>query len=229
MRAMILAAGRGERMRDLTLDKPKALLKVKDRYLIEYSLLALKKANVREIVVNVCYHREQIKSALGDGSRYGVDIHYSEETEALETGGGIFQALPFFGDDPFVVLSCDVVMDYPLENLPKNPQKLAHLVLVDNPDFHPKGDFCLSKKGEIAIPQRNGIASRTFTFANIGVYRKELFEGCEAGRFRLGDLLKQKIDQVTGEHFRGFWYNLGTPEQLLQLSEALDNLHAPLV
>jgi N-acetyl-alpha-D-muramate 1-phosphate uridylyltransferase len=219
MRGMILAAGRGERMGALTEKTPKPLLKVKERYLIEYSIDALKKINIRDIVINVCYQREQIKLALGDGSRYGVHIHYSDETEALETGGGIFQALPLLGDDPFVVLSCDVVTDYPLQKLPKNLEQLAHLVLVDNPDFHPKGDFCFAKNSEyLEMPNQN---SPTFTFGNIGVYRKELFQSCSPGKFRLGDLLKQYIlqNQVTGECYSGFWHNVGNPEQLVKLSE----------
>jgi len=224
---MILAAGRGERMSQLTRDTPKALLKAGDKYLIEYSIYSLKKMGIQDVIINVCHHKEKIKTALGNGQRYGITIHYSDETEALETGGGIVQALPLLGDDPFIVLSCDIVTDYPLQNLPKYPDKLAHLVLVDNPSFHPKGDFCLYENPHSQIlhcPQDD--KTRRFTFANIGVYRKELFAGCQLARFRLGDLLKQKIaaQQVTGEHYAGFWHNLGTSDQLVQLNEVLDNL-----
>lgn len=223
---MILAAGRGERMSQLTTDTPKALLKAGNRYLIEYSIYALKKMGIQDIIINVCHHGEKIKSALGDGRRYGITIHYSDETEALETGGGILQALPLLGDDPFIVLSCDVVTDYPLQNLPTYPDKLAHLVLVDNPSFHPKGDFCLSENCHPPILRYVQDNKRpTFTFGNMGVYRKELFTDCQPGKFRLGDLLKQKIgmQQITGEHYAGFWYNLGTPDQLSQLNAVLDN------
>jgi MurNAc alpha-1-phosphate uridylyltransferase len=120
MRAMILAAGRGERMQQLTAHTPKALLRVHGCYLIEYSIRALAKIGVQEIVINVCYKAEMIKSALGTGAKYGVTIVYSDELEALETGGGIFQALPLLGSDPFIVISCDLITSYPLQNLPKN-------------------------------------------------------------------------------------------------------------
>lgn len=218
MRGMILAAGRGARMGTLTEHTPKALLKVKDRYLIEYSIEAFSKIGIQEIVINVCHQQEPIKTALGDGKRYGVHICYSEEMEALETGGGIFRALPLLGDEPFIVLSCDIITDYPLQKLPKNPKKLAHLVLVDNPLFHHQGDFCLNQEKVYC----GGLP--TFTFSNIGIYHSELFKDCQPGKFRLGDLLKQAIanEQVTGEYYAGFWHNLGTPTQLAEVNELLD-------
>jgi MurNAc alpha-1-phosphate uridylyltransferase len=214
MRGMILAAGRGARMGALTEDKPKALLKIANRYLIEYSIEALLKADIREVVINVCYRGEQIMHALGDGSRYGMTFHYSEEEEALETGGGIFKALPLLGSDPFMVLSCDVITAFPLSTLLKKPEKLAHLVLVDNPSFHPTGDFCLhGKKVYLGGEQ-------TLTFGNIGVYHPALFSHCMPGKFRLGSLLKHAIanEQVTGEHYQGVWHNVGTPGELSQVS-----------
>lgn len=210
MRAMILAAGRGERMKHLTNDLPKALLRVHNRYLIEYSIDALVKAGIEEIIINVCYQADLIKSALGNGTKYGVSIIYSDEVEALETGGGIFQALPLLGPNPFIVLSCDVLSAYDLKKLPKNPDKLAHLVLVKNPDFHPNGDFCL-EENQIYLGN-----DQTFTFSNIGIYRPELFANYSPGKFRLGEVLKQAIikNQISGEYFEGFWQNIGTPEQL---------------
>lgn len=220
MRAMILAAGRGERMQHLTIDTPKPLLCVHGSYFIEYAIRALEKIGVREIVINVCYKAALIKSALGSGAQYGVEIVYSDEAEALETGGGIYQALPLLGPDPFIVLSCDVIADYQLQNLPKKIKKLAHLVLVDNPDFHLKGDFCLV--GDKVVMGD----AHTYTFSNIGVYRPELFQHCQPGRFRLGDLLKTAIqnDQVTGEYYGGFWQNLGTPSQLENMVALPDSL-----
>jgi MurNAc alpha-1-phosphate uridylyltransferase len=221
MRAMILAAGRGERMGNLTSYTPKALLPVVGRPLIEYSLLSLVKLGIEDIIVNVCYRREQIKSALGDGSRYGVRLHYSEETEALETGGGICRALPLLGTEPFIVLSCDIITDFPLQTLLQHPKQMAHLVLVENPSYHPRGDFSLA--GNKIIPAN---AQQTFTFANIGIYRPELFANCVPGHFRLGDLLKQAVTegQLTGEFYSGFWHNLGTPQQLLDLNAVPDSL-----
>lgn len=220
MRGMILAAGRGERMGSLTQNTPKPLLRVNNRYLIEYSIAALRKADIREIVINISYQREQIKLALGDGSQYGVAIQYSEEEERLETGGGILQALPLLGSEPFIVISSDIITDYPLENLPWQPQALAHLVLVDNPCFHPRGDFCLNGQ------QIYSGGSPTFTFSNIGIYRPELFVDCKPGHFRLGDLLYQAAAhrRVTGEYFNGLWHNIGTAEQLNSVPDVLDQL-----
>lgn len=218
MRGMILAAGRGARMGALTEHIPKPLLRIGGRYLIEYSLLALVRSGIKEIVINISYRGEQIRAALGDGSRYDAKLYYSEETEALETGGGILQALPLLGSESFVVLSCDVVTSYPLSCLPKEPTGLAHLVLVDNPSYHPKGDFCLLKQRVYCGKES------TLTFGNVGVYRPELFANCKPGKFRLGTLLREAIlqDRVTGEHYQGLWHNLGTPEDLSQVTELPD-------
>lgn len=210
MRAIILAAGRGERMGDLTQHTPKPLIKAGGRYLIEYAITALVKFGMKDIVINICYHADQIKKVLGNGELYGANFHYSEEAVALETGGGIYQALPLLGSEPFIVLSSDIVTDYALSKLPKEPVGLAHLVLVDNPRFHPSGDFCLQGQ-RIYHGKEN-----TLTFANIGVYRPELFADCQPGRFRLGELLKREItnQKVTGEHHTGLWYNIGSPQEL---------------
>jgi len=207
---MILAAGRGRRMAHLTNEVPKPLLRVKNHYLIEYSIYSLAKIGVKEIVINIAYLREHIKSALGNGERYGVIIRYSEESEALETGGGIFHALPLLGKDPFIVVSCDIISEYPLQHLIKNVTHMAHIVLVDNPDFHPEGDFCLEGNKVLCDGEKK------LTFANIGVYHPNLFVDCQPGKFRLGDLLREAIrnKQVTGEYYSGVWHNLGTPEQL---------------
>ena len=213
MRGMILAAGRGQRMGELTANVPKPLLRVREQYLIEYSIFSLTQIGVRDIVINVSYRGDQIKAALGDGERYGATFHFSDEETALETGGGILQALPMLGAAPFIVLSCDIICDYALQKLPIEPKGLAHLVVVDNPDFHPRGDFCLQGE-KLFLAEQN-----QFTFSNIGIYRPELFADSQPGKFRLGDLLKQAImrEQVTGEHYRGVWHNVGTPKDL-QLS-----------
>lgn len=215
MRGMIFAAGRGERMGELTQNTPKPLLKVAGRYLIEYSIEALRKIGIQDIVINVCYKADQIKQALGNGDRYGVNIHYSEEAEALETGGGIYKALPLLGKDPFVVVSCDIITDYPFQNLPHEPKGLGHIVMVQNPPYHPAGDFCLD--GHLVCIG----AHSTLTFGNIGVYRPELFQHCKPGKFRLGTILRHAIElhQITGERFDGQWHNLGTPQDLLQANQ----------
>jgi len=214
MRAMILAAGRGERMGELTAKTPKPLLRVADKYLIEYTITGLRRAGIDEIVINVSWHGDQIKTALGDGKRYGAKFIYSEESERLETGGGIFKALPFLGSDPFLVVSADIITDFSFEKLPKYPKGLAHLVVVENPPFHPHGDFGLNGK------YLDMLHAPAYTFANIGVYRPELFDGCEAGHFPLSKLLFPAIrkNEITGELYHGLWFNIGTPEDLTAIN-----------
>ncbi len=213
MRGMILAAGRGSRMGHLTDHTPKPLLRLHGKYLIEYAIESFLRSDIREIVINVSYLQDQIKEALGNGEKFNVKIFYSEEDEALETGGGIFKALPLLGDDPFIVLSADVISDFQLLDLPKNPDGLAHIVLVDNPPFHSVGDFSLhGNQVSLALPT-------PYTYSNVGVYRKELFVNCRPGKFRLGDLLKKAVQegQITGEYFSGNWHNIGTENQLVEL------------
>lgn len=212
-RAMILAAGRGQRMGELTTHTPKPLLKVGGRYLIDYAISSLKQAGVSEIIINVSWHGDQIKAALGDGSQYGVKILYSEEQERLETGGGIFQALPLLGSEPFLVISSDIITDYPLQELPQ-PQGLAHLIMVNNPGYHSHGDYGL-KDGFIEMD-----TSHKLTYASVGVYRPELFAHCSAGHFRLSTVLNPAIadGKVTGELYQGKWHNVGTPDDLANVA-----------
>ena len=222
MRAMILAAGLGERMGALTQNTPKPLLKVGTHYLIEYAIFALVKINIHEIIINISYQKEKIKSALGDGKRYGARFYYSEEIEPLETGGGIFQALNILGHDPFIVLSSDVITDYPLKKLLLPPDKLAHLILVDNPTYHPEGDFNL-KNNIIYLKNTHN----SYTFGNIGLYHPDLFKTCTSGKFRLGDLLKTYItsSKITGEYYSGLWHNLGTIEDLNKVNAVIDSIN----
>jgi len=212
MKAMILAAGRGERMRPLTDTTPKPLLKVGDRTLIEHHLLALARAGFREVVVNTGHLGAQIEAALGGGDRYGVRIIYSREDAAiLDTGGGIYNALPLLGSAPFLVVNGDVFTDFAFERLPADPVGLAHLVLVPNPPQHPQGDFALQ-----------GAAAR-FTFSGIGVYRPQLFADCRPGVFPLAPLLRQAMaaGQVSGELYEGMWRDVGTPARLQALDVEL--------
>lgn len=216
MRAMILAAGRGERMGILTAETPKPLLRAGGNYLIEYVLRHLQQAGITEIVINVAYRGEQIQQALGNGSRYGVQIEYSVEEHRLETGGGIFQALPLLGSEPFLVVSSDVVTDFPLASLPLQPAGLAHLVLVQNPVFHPHGDFGL-RAGKVDMD-----AKPAHTFGNVGVYRREFFADCSPGYFPLNHILFPAIRAglVTGEFYQGRWFNIGVAEQLVEFERA---------
>lgn len=219
MRAMILAAGRGERMRPLTDHTPKPLLLVGGRALIVHHLEALRAAGIQDLVINTGHLGQQLPAALGDGRNWGVHIAWSPEPpEALETGGGIFQALPLLGPDPFLVVNGDVWSDYPFGRLPTAPAGLAHLVLVDNPPHHPQGDFELAADGQV---RNDGVVK--LTFAGISVLRPELFADCAPGRFPLGPLLRRALatGQVSGEHYQGRWRDIGTPERLATLDREL--------
>ncbi len=218
MRALILAAGRGERMRPLTDHRPKPLLKVGDRPLIEWHVAALRAAGITELVVNLGHLGEQLRDHLGNGHRFGVTLAYSPEPPgALETGGGILRALPLLGDAPFLVINGDVWTDCRLDALPTEPDGLAHLVLVDNPPHHPDGDFAL-RRGRVILD-----GEPRLTFAGISVLRPELLAGCSPGRFPLGPLLRAAIgaDRVAGKRHRGHWRDIGTPERLTALDTEL--------
>lgn len=218
MKAMLLAAGRGERMRPLTDVVPKPLLEVAGKPLIVYHIEALRAAGVHDLVINLGHLGDCIPPRLGDGQRFGVHIRYSREPEqALETGGGILQALPLMGPDPFAVINGDIWTDYPFAQLPAAPAGLAHLVLVDNPPQHPSGDFAW-RAGRV---RADGLVK--LTFSGISVLRPELFAECRPGRFPLAPLLQRAIaaGQVSGEHYRGAWQDIGTPERLAALDQAL--------
>ncbi|QKT04367.1 nucleotidyltransferase family protein [Ectothiorhodospiraceae bacterium 2226] len=224
MRAMILAAGRGERMRPLTDHTPKPLLEVGGRPLIEYHILALARAGMCDIVVNHAHLGARIVERLGDGARYGVTLRYSPEPEgALETGGGIHRALPMLGPDPFVVVNGDVWTDYPFERLPAAPDGLAHLVMVDNPPHHPGGDFVLDAGWLSAAGERR------LTFSGIGVYRPALFAPCRPGAFPLAPLLRDamRAHLVSGEYHAGRWSDVGTPQRLEELDRELRTTGEP--
>ncbi|MEW7977553.1 MAG: N-acetylmuramate alpha-1-phosphate uridylyltransferase MurU [Candidatus Sedimenticola endophacoides] len=218
-RAMILAAGRGERMRPLTDHTPKPLLPVGGRPLILHHIEKLVAAGIPRLVINHAHLGRQIVEYLGDGARYGASITYSPEPEgALETGGGILNALPLLGDAPFLVVNGDVWSDLDYEGLRSPPGRLAHLVLVDNPSHHPDGDFVLDDAG--GVWDRAGAR---LTFSGVGVYRAALFQGCGGGAFPLTPLLRGAMarGQVSGEHHRGQWLDIGTPQRLAQLERLL--------
>lgn len=213
MKAMILAAGKGERMRPLTEHTPKPLLKIAGQCLIEYHIHALAAAGVTELVINTFWLGEQIPQALGNGEKYGVSIHYSPESDLLETGGGIYQALARLGDAPFIVVNGDVWMDYPYAQLSLPVDRLAHLVLVPNPEHNPGGDFALVD-GEL---QSDGDVC--YTFSGLGVYHPDLFRECQPGRFPLAPILRRAMEnaKVSGELYQGEWLDVGTPERLAML------------
>lgn len=213
-RAMLLAAGRGERMRPLTDLVPKPLLCVRNTPLIALHLEKLASAGVVEVVINIAWLGGQIRAALGEGERWGLRIRYSDEgDEALETGGGIFKALPWLGSAPFLVVNADIYTDFDFSTLRIAADALAQLALVSNPPQHPNGDFALSD-GLIDLQ-----GSPRWTYTGIGLYRPELFDGCSAGKFPLLPVLRRAIDarRLHGQIHRGHWSDVGTPERLAAL------------
>lgn len=214
MKAMILAAGRGERMQPLTTQTPKPLMSVGDTTLIDHTLMTVKKAGICDVVINVHHLKDQITRYCGDGAQYGLSIRYTIEETLLDTGGGIFNALPLLGDSPFIVLSADVWTDYPLSKLAEKSTHTAHVVLVDNSDFHPSGDFGLDDLGIV-----HNIAKRQLTYANIALLHPQLFSHEAAGIFPLSRVLRTAIEKsiVTGEYYDGKWHNVGTVRDLTVL------------
>ena len=220
MKAMILAAGLGKRMRPLTDHCPKPLLPVAGNPLIVHHLVRLREAGFHEVVINVSYRAEQIIEALGDGSAYGVRIHWSNEITPLETGGGIQKALPLLGEAPFLLINGDVWC----ETLPVfqalEETDLAHLVLVNNPPHHPGGDFGLIE-GRV-----NQTSAPRLTFSGISVIHPKLLAEQPEGAFALAPLLRAAMDnnRVSGEHYKGHWVDVGTPERLTALESLLHKM-----
>jgi N-acetyl-alpha-D-muramate 1-phosphate uridylyltransferase len=217
MKAMILAAGRGERMRPLTDSKPKSLLEVRGKALIVRLIEALAHAGLRDLVINHAYLGRMIETSLGDGARFGARIRYSPEAEALETAGGIAKALPLLGDEAFVVVNGDIFCDFDFGVLARHAlgEKLAHLVLVANPPHHPQGDFFLDG-AEVGTS-----GEHMWTFSGIGLYRPALFASVTPGaKGQLAPLLRAAMahKRVTGEVHRGMWHDVGTPERLAALN-----------
>lgn len=215
MKAMILAAGLGMRMRPLTETIPKALLPINGKPIITHLIEQLAAAEIKDIVINVSYLAEQIMQTLGDGSRFGVKITYSKEDKPLETGGGIRKALPILGEKPFMFVNCDVWTDYPFEQLTTLQPPLAHLVLVPNPAHNPSGDFSL-QGGMVNL--REDV--NTATFAGMGVYNPTLFEGIDQQAFSVTPILKAKAPEgmITGEFYHGQWRDIGSIESYQQVA-----------
>lgn len=218
MKAMILAAGLGTRMRPLTDHIPKPLLEAGGKPLIQWHIERLRDAGFAELVINHAWLGEKLESALGDGSELGVTIEWSREGTPLETAGGIRRALPLLGDDPFLVVNGDIWCDLDFAHLRAAPQGLAHLVLVDNPVHNPDGDFQLGSDGKV---RDNGAPA--LTFAGIGVYQPALFGDLSEGEAKLAPLLRDAMaeGQVTGEHHTGQWWDIGTPARLRELDTRL--------
>jgi len=225
MKAMVLAAGRGERMRPITDRIPKPLVPVAGKPLIGYHLEALARAGVRDVVINLAYRGAQIREALGNGEAYGVRIQYSEEgPDPIETGGGIFKALPLLGDDPFLVVNGDVWTDFDFAWMPELAAGAdAHLVMVPNPAHVAKGDFGVE---DGFVVQRE---TDRFTYSGLGVYTARFFAGCQPGKFPLKPLLVRAIEarRLTGQVYRGVWIDIGTPQRLAELEAELRSPRSP--
>lgn len=230
MKALIFAAGLGERMRPLTDHTPKPLLPVAGKPLIEWHLEKLAAIDVREVVINTSWLADQFPQALGDGSRWGLSLRWSYEgTTPLETGGGMLHALPLLGDAPFLLVNGDIWTDHDFARLPREPEGLAHLVMVDRPPQATQGDFALDADGRVRSDGEHRL-----TYAGLGVFRPQLLDGWrehsrDAGasetppRFRLAPILRAHMGEgrITGEHHRGRWTDVGTPERLATLDREL--------
>ncbi len=228
MKALIFAAGLGERMRPLTDHTPKPLLSVGGKPLIVWHLEKLAALGVRDVVINTSWLADQFPAALGDGARWGLRLHYSYEgATPLETGGGMLHARPLLGQAPFLLVNGDVWTDFDFTRLPREPEGLAHLVLVDPPAHATHGDFALDEAGHVRSD-----GARRLTYAGLGIYRPALLDGwrevitTDAGtppRFMLAPLLRacMPAGAITGEHWCGRWTDVGTPQRLKALDDEL--------
>lgn len=218
MRAMILAAGRGERMRPLTDKTPKSLLEVAGKPLIVHQLEALVLASVEKVVINLGHLGGQIQDYLGSGQALGIEIQYSDEKDsALETAGGIIKALPYLGDSPFIVTNADIYTDFDYSSLPAKLDSDAHLVLVSNPQHNIHGDFVL--KGDMVLSE----GEEKLTYSGIGIFHPRFFKNCSPGRNPLAPLLHQSAHDgcLSGQRYDGVWSDIGTPERLIEINKII--------
>jgi N-acetyl-alpha-D-muramate 1-phosphate uridylyltransferase len=218
--AMLLAAGRGERMRPFTDTHPKPLAPLRGKTLIQHHVEKLANAGIQRVVINLAWLGHQIRDTLGDGAQFGVELLYSDEgATALETGGGIYKALPLLGANPFWVVSADLWTDFVFDQAERRLAEtdLAHLIMVQNPDFNSKGDFNL-QNGRVSE-----IDGERLTYASLALFRPELFAGCSAGRYSVVPLIKSamQLGRVSGEVFAGRWFNIGTTAQLQEVDAFL--------
>ena len=234
MKALIFAAGLGERMRPLTEHTPKPLLQAGGKPLIVWHLEKLAACGVRDVVINISWLADRFPDTLGDGARWNLRIVYSHEGERpLKTGGGMLHALPLLGDSPFVLVNGDIWTDYDFARLPRVPAGLAHLVMVDRPQHATHGDFALDESGHVRADGANRL-----TYAGLGVYRPQLLDGwrgsvgdepgasADPPRFKLAPILRAQmaVGAITGEHHRGRWTDVGTPQRLSELQDSLQQL-----
>jgi MurNAc alpha-1-phosphate uridylyltransferase len=216
VKAMILAAGRGERLRPLTDSLPKSLVEVRGKSLLERHLKNIRDAGIVDVVINLGWLGDKIVERVGSGSEYGLNVEYSPEGEnILETGGGIHNALPMLGDEPFLVVNADIYTDMPVPDVTLEDNMVGHLVLVRSPSYRDGGDFDI----EDGLVQ-NGV-SRPLTFSGVSIYRPEFFDDCKAGRFSIVPMLREAADArcLQGSLYEGHWADVGTPERLQAVNE----------
>ncbi|MDG2090582.1 MAG: nucleotidyltransferase family protein [Gammaproteobacteria bacterium] len=225
MKVMILAAGKGQRMRPLTEKVPKPLLPVGGKPLIEYLIESLNQAGFTELVINHAWLGEQVVAALGDGSRFGSNIVYSAEGEPLNTAGGIINALPLLGNEPFILVNGDLWTDYSFSalNTYSDMEQLAHLVMVDNPPQHPKGDYVLGGNGNLTLIDPLKVAEKILTYSGLAVLNPLLFENLAVEKLPLATLYESAIKQgkVSAEYYQGEWSDIGTVDRLNELDASL--------
>jgi MurNAc alpha-1-phosphate uridylyltransferase len=228
---MLLAAGRGERMRPLTDHTPKPLLEAGGKPLIVWHIENLTRAGLTQLVINHAHLGEQLVDRLGDGKQFGVSIHYSAESKALETAGGIANALHLLGNAPFAVINADIYCEYDFSRLAPSAAALlargdmAHLIMVNNPEQHPNGDFGLLNGRVIPLPPSPLSLPSSYTFSGMGIYQPALFKSIPRGTIApLAPLLREQIalDKISGEHYQGRWMDVGTPQRLQQLDNILN-------
>jgi len=218
MRAMILAAGRGERLRPLTDAIPKSLVEVGGQSLLERHLENVRSAGIKTVVINLGWLGDRIVERIGTGSRYGLEVVYSQEgDDILETGGGIHKALPMLGNEPFLVVNADIYTHMPVPDVELGDEHLGHLVMVQTPDYRERGDFDI----DAGLIRNSDHA--THTFSGVAIYRPEFFDGCEAGRFPLTPMLREAADrgELSGSLYEGLWADVGTSQRLAALEADL--------
>ena len=226
---MILAAGLGKRMRPLTLTTPKPLLLVNNKPLIVHHIERLAEAGIKDIIINISWLGKMIQTALGDGNQWHVTIHYSKEPAPLESGGGICQALPLLGSEPFIVMNSDIYTNFPIKTLHiSHCSKLAHLIMVDNPTFRPEGDFILTdddtlQPNNTTYTHNIAYANKALTFSGMSIISPKLFHNIQPAAFPLAPLLSQAMltRQVTGIYYPGIWFDVGTPQRLQHVNHLL--------
>jgi len=222
---MILAAGLGERMGSLTKNIPKPLLPVNGKPLILYLIERLKRQGFNHIVINCFWKMDKLQEVVGNGEKWGVNIQWSEENMPLETGGGILKALPLLGKEPFLLVNADVFIDIDFRLLQIPDDSLAHLIMVDNPEHNPEGDYVLDNNGVLFRYATTN--QKKLTYSGVSLVSPDLFEGCKDGKFPLVDLLTSVANEqrLTGEYYPGYWLDVGTPERLSHLDSrlSLDN------